>query len=98
MTPGLYAMVGAAATLAGITRMTISLVVIMFELTGNADFIVPVMVAVMFSKWVGDAFGRQSIYDAHIYLSGYPCLDPEEKFNAGNSISTMQLERVAEET
>lgn len=98
MTPGLYAMVGAAAVLAGVTRMTVSLVVIMFELTGNADFIVPVMVAVMCSKWVGDAFGRQSIYDAHIFLNDYPCLDPEEKFNAGNSVSTMQLERVAEET
>lgn len=111
MTPGLYAMVGAAATLAGVTRMTVSLVVIMFELTGNADFIVPVMVAVMCSKWVGDAFGRQSIYDAHIYLNDYPCLDPEEKFNASqaNQIdgsitmahttsSTMQLERVSEET
>lgn len=93
MTPGLYAMVGAAATLAGVTRMTISLVVIMFELTGNADFIVPVMVAVMCSKWVGDAFGRQSIYDAHIVLNGYPCLDPEEKFNASqtNSSGTIQL-------
>lgn len=98
MTPGLYAMVGAAASLAGVTRMTVSLVVIMFELTGNADFIVPVMVAVMCSKWVGDAFGRQSIYDAHIYLNDYPCLDPEEKFNTANSVSTMQLERVAEET
>lgn len=98
MTPGLYAMVGAAAVLAGVTRMTISLVVIMFELTSNADFTVPVMVAVMCSKWVGDAFGRQSIYDAHIYLNDYPCLDPEEKFNAANSISTMQLERVSEET
>lgn len=102
MTPGLYAMVGAAAVLAGVTRMTVSLVVIMFELTGNADFIVPVMVAVMCSKWVGDAFGRQSIYDAHIYLNDYPCLDPEEKFNAqnsnSNSVSTMQLERVAVET
>lgn len=84
MTPGLYAMVGAAAVLSGVTRMTVSLVVIMFELTGNADFIVPVMAAVMCSKWVGDAFGRQSIYDAHIYLNDYPCLNPEDKFNAAN--------------
>lgn len=98
MTPGLYAMVGAAAALAGITRMTVSLVVIMFELTGNADFIVPVMVAVMCSKWVADAFDRQSLYDAHINLNDYPCLDPEEKFNAANSTSTMQLERVDVET
>ena len=33
--PGLYAMVGAAACLGGVTRMTVSLVVIMFELTGE---------------------------------------------------------------
>ncbi|VDQ08185.1 unnamed protein product [Trichobilharzia regenti] len=33
--PGLYAMVGAAATLGGVTRMTISLVVVMLELTGG---------------------------------------------------------------
>lgn len=47
MMPGLYAMVGAAAVLGGVTRMTVSLVVIMFELTGSLQFIVPTMAAVM---------------------------------------------------
>ena len=32
---GVWAMIGAAAALAGVTRMTISLAVIMFELTAN---------------------------------------------------------------
>lgn len=60
ITPGLYAMVGAAACLGGVTRMTVSLVVIVFELTGGLEYIVPLMAAVMTSKWVGDAFGRKA--------------------------------------
>ncbi len=47
ITPGLYAMVGAAAVLGGVTRMTVSLVVIMFELTGGVRYIVPLMVSSM---------------------------------------------------
>ncbi|KAJ8297781.1 hypothetical protein KUTeg_024312 [Tegillarca granosa] len=74
VTPGLYAMVGAAAALGGVTRMTVSLVVIMFELTGGLQYIVPLMAAIMTSKWVGDA------YDAHIRLNGYPYLDSKEEF------------------
>lgn len=81
MLPGLYAMVGAAAVLGGVTRMTVSLVVIMFELTGSLEFIVPTMAAVMFAKWVGDAVDRKGIYDAHIALNGYPFLDTKEEFS-----------------
>ncbi|XP_076807131.1 H(+)/Cl(-) exchange transporter 4-like isoform X1 [Clavelina lepadiformis] len=80
VTPGLYAMVGAAAALGGVTRMTVSLVVIMFELTGGLQYIVPLMAAAMFSKWAGDAFGNEGIYDGHIRLNGYPFLDNKEEF------------------
>ena len=41
---------------------TVSLVVIMFELTGGLQYIVPLMLAAMASKWVGDALGRQGMY------------------------------------
>ncbi|EFX79887.1 hypothetical protein DAPPUDRAFT_319185 [Daphnia pulex] len=81
ITPGLYAMVGAAAVLGGVTRMTVALVVIMFELTGGVRYIVPLMAAAMASKWVGDAFGKDGIYDAHIALNGYPFLDNKEEFD-----------------
>ncbi|XP_063793120.1 H(+)/Cl(-) exchange transporter 5-like isoform X1 [Pseudophryne corroboree] len=81
ITPGLYAMVGAAACLGGATRMTVSLVVIMFELTGGLEYIVPLMAAAMTSKWVADALGRGSIYDAHIHLNGYPFLEAKEEFS-----------------
>lgn len=34
----------------------------MFELTGGLQYIVPLMLAAMASKWVGDALGRQGMY------------------------------------
>ena len=49
VTPGTYAMVGAAAALAGVTRMTVSLTVIMFELTGALNYILPIMVFLLFN-------------------------------------------------
>ncbi|KAI5459978.1 chloride channel [Mariannaea sp. PMI_226] len=77
--PGTYAIVGAAAALAGVTRMTVSIVVIMFELTGALTYVLPIMIAVMISKWVGDAFSRQGIYEAWIHFNEYPFLDNSEE-------------------
>lgn len=45
--PGVYAIVGAAGVLSGITRMTVSLAVIMFELTGALTYVLPVMTSIM---------------------------------------------------
>ncbi|KAI1212418.1 chloride channel [Annulohypoxylon truncatum] len=75
VTPGVYAMIGAAAALAGVTRMTVSIVVIMFELTGALTYVLPIMVAVMLAKWVGDAFSRRDIYESWIHFNEYPFLD-----------------------
>lgn len=78
VTPGTYAVIGAASALAGATRMTVSIVVIMFELTGALTYVLPIMVAVMISKWVGDAFGKRGIYESWIRLEGYPFLDNKD--------------------
>ncbi len=75
ITPGTYAIIGAAAALAGVTRMTVSIVVIMFELTGALTYVLPIMIAVMISKWVGDAFGKRGIYETWIHFNEYPFLD-----------------------
>ena len=75
VTPGTYAVIGAASALAGTTRMTVSIVVIMFELTGALTYVLPIMVAVMLSKWIGDAFGKRGIYESWIHFQGYPFLD-----------------------
>ncbi|KAF4551550.1 Voltage gated chloride channel-like protein 2 [Elsinoe fawcettii] len=75
VTPGTYAIVGAASALAGATRITVSIVVIMFELTGALTYVLPIMIAVMIAKWVGDAIHQKGIYEAWIQLNGYPFLD-----------------------
>ena len=78
ITPGTYAIVGAASALAGVTRMTVSIVVIMFELTGALQYVLPIMVAVMLSKWIGDVFSRHSIYESWIQFNQYPYLDNKD--------------------
>lgn len=75
--PGVYAMVGAAAVLGGVCRVTISLVVICLELTGGSQIIPAFMLALLISKWVGDLF-TGGIYDMCIELRGYPFLHEED--------------------
>ncbi|CAK3986527.1 H(+) Cl(-) exchange transporter 5-like [Lecanosticta acicola] len=75
VSPGIFAMVGAAAFLAGVSRMTISLVVIMFELTGDIEYIVPHMIAILVAKWVADMLGKDSVYDLAQAVLGHPFLD-----------------------
>lgn len=76
--PGTYAIVGAAASLAGVTRLTVSIVVIMFELTGALSYVLPIMIAVMLAKWIGDAISKRGIYEAMIHLNEYPYLDNKD--------------------
>ncbi|KAI8394188.1 chloride channel [Radiomyces spectabilis] len=78
--PGVYAMVGAAAGLAGVTRTTVSLVVIMFELTYSLTYALPIMIAVMVAKWVADAMFVEGIYDLLIDLGQYPYLEARKEY------------------
>lgn len=47
ITPGTYAFLGAGAALSGIMHITVSVVVIMFELTGALTYILPTMVSIL---------------------------------------------------
>ncbi|XP_036594959.1 H(+)/Cl(-) exchange transporter 7 isoform X2 [Trichosurus vulpecula] len=71
--PGKYALMGAAAQLGGIVRMTLSLTVIMMEATSNVTYGFPIMLVLMTAKIVGDFF-IEGLYDMHIQLQSVPFL------------------------
>jgi len=71
---GTYALIGATAMLSGMARITISLVVILMETTGEAEWVIPIFVTVMAAKWTGDLFNK-GIYDIHIDLRHVPLLE-----------------------
>lgn len=64
VSPSSYAVVGAAAFVTGITKLTFCVVVIIFELTGAVTYVLPIMVAVMTSKFFNDWLCDENVYDA----------------------------------
>lgn len=46
------------------------------QLTGALSHVLPIMVSVMTSKWVGDALGKDGIYPVWIAMRRYPWLPP----------------------
>ena len=74
--PGKCALMGAAAHLGGIVRMTISLTVILMEATGDLTLGLPIMLVLIIAQRVGNFFNH-GIYDSHIHMSRVPLLEWE---------------------
>ncbi|KAF3003792.1 glycerol ethanol, ferric requiring protein [Curvularia kusanoi] len=95
ITPGTYAFLGAAAALSGIMHITVSVVVIMFEITGALTYILPTMIVVGVTKAVSERFGHGGIADRMIYLNGYPFLDNKEEHTFGVPVSAVMSTQTA---
>lgn len=89
--PSMYAVVGASSTLAGVTQVSVSLVVIMFELTGGLSHLLPIMFGILAAKVVCDLSGLEGIYDMHINLKRYPYLD--SKHHVSHTLSCRVIMR-----
>ncbi|KAF4828648.1 putative chloride channel protein UM03490-D [Colletotrichum tropicale] len=94
ITPGTYAFLGAAAALSGIMHIYVSVVVIMFELTGALTYILPTMIVVGVTKIVSELFGKGGIADRMIWFSGFPFLDNKEEHNFGVPVSEVMRTEV----
>lgn len=63
--PGVYGLIAAGSTMCGVTRLSVTLAVILFELTGSLDYVLPFSLAILVAKWTADAIEPLSIYVRH---------------------------------
>ena len=77
--PGVYAMVAAGAVMCGVTRLSVTLAVILFELTGSLEHVLPFSLGVLVAKWTADWVEPLSIYDLLTDMNAYPFLDSKAR-------------------
>ncbi|KAK6923302.1 CBS domain [Dillenia turbinata] len=71
---GLFALLGAASLLGGTMRMTVSLCIILLELTNDLLLLPLVMLVLLISKTIADSFNK-GVYDQIVKLKGLPYLE-----------------------
>ncbi|KAH7573751.1 hypothetical protein JRO89_XS03G0202100 [Xanthoceras sorbifolium] len=76
---GTYALLGAASFLGGSMRMTVTICVIMVEISNNLKFLPLIMLVLLISKAVGDAF-NEGLYEQQARLRGIPLLESRPKY------------------
>jgi len=76
MDPGAFALLGGVSFFGGVTRLTMSLAVIMVEITNDIQFLLLIIVTILFAKWTGDFF-THSLYHSFLEFRCIPFLDAE---------------------
>ncbi len=87
--PGVYAVVGMAAFVAGATHAPISAILILFEMTGDYAIILPLMIACVISSTVARLIFAESIYTLKLARRGIT-------FRLGRDIAVLRSLTVGE--
>lgn len=76
MDPGAFALLGSVSFFGGVTRLTMSLTVIMVEITNDIHQLLLIMITIMVAKWTGD-FLSHPMYHALLEFKCIPFLGHE---------------------
>merc|ERR550525_387255 len=76
MDPGAFALLGSVSFFAGVTRLTMSLTVIMVEITNDIHQLLLIMITIMVAKWTGDLLSHP-LYHSLLEFKCIPFLNPE---------------------
>jgi len=94
--PGAMALIGAASFFGGVSRLTMSLTVIMVEITNDIMFLLPIMTSIMVAKWVGDLF-THPMYHTLLEFKCIPFLDAEPTvYEDRGKLLNLELHQVKE--
>lgn len=78
LNPAVYSVVGASALLCGVVRVVISLtVIVLVEATGLPYLMVPLLIANITARSVGNKISKKSIYEKLLELKDIPFLEEE---------------------
>ena len=78
--PGVFALLGAGAFMGGVTRLTVSLAVIVMEMSGEIHFLLPILLGITVAKWTADALAPP-LYHALLHVKHAPFL-PDDPHGA----------------
>ncbi len=87
--PGGFALVGMAAVFAATVRAPLTAIIIVFELTGSYDLVLPLMLAVSIAMFTTEMLGWESVYLWHLRERGVIYGQPDD-------LDVLQLVRVEE--
>lgn len=86
----LYALLGAGAAVAGVTRMKLSLIVIMFEIGGGLTYLTPIILVALVSNFVSESFGtKEDLFAELIRIDEFPFLNPKVEIDLHDVVGSV---------